>query len=177
MVYPADTLAVMLDTLESCDYEALLTTICHHAAKPTVDDVTAPNSVYSIFKRSFDADDYGFPDVETVWRDPRVEQEAVSTNPFMWEANVAMARTDVIRRAGMFDEDFDTGVGADNVALAASVMATTPGAKVVVVPITCFSLNHYVMQPDQPDRKAAEARNQRLLRRVLREKGYQMAGA
>ncbi len=176
MVVPDHALQTMLDTLESLPYDALLTTICHHAGVPSLDDVGDLNDPYSIFAKPFVAEDYGFPHVEPIWRDPRVDMESPTTNPFAWEANVAAVRTSLLRRAGGAPEAYDDGVGADNVMMAARVMLTTPGSQVFIAKdVVCHSANHYNLLPNPREQVLAEARNQRRIRVDLAAMGFQLA--
>lgn len=169
MILPADCLQVMLDTLGSFSHETLLTTICHHAARPSLADVVNMQDPYSIFRKPFVAEDYGFPNVATVWNDPRVDQESVSQDPFRWEANVALTRVETLRRAKGWSPLYEGGHGGDNVAMAAAAMLATPGTQVVVVKsLVVFSGNHYEWQPNPPDQKLAEANNGRVLQAYLK---------
>lgn len=139
---------------------ALLTCVCHHAAIPPVEHIADPQGAFTIFKEPFRAVDWNIgPDTPTSWRDPRVDDPEHTLPLYAWEASVAMARTEMLRQAGGWCEDFDLGIGADQVTVTLDVLTKIPNSGVVLLnDVVGYSCNHDVLIPDIA-RKEAEKRN------------------
>ena len=129
------------------DKKVLLTGVGHQFYYPSVEDITNPKGLITVFETNYTKK----PDIKC-WTDPRIgnslhsfEREAY---PVEWEMNWAAIPRDVIYDLGGMDEEYDSqGFAYDNTNIA--TRAAIAGYKIYLDPTNeCYGFSHDTWWPN-----------------------------
>lgn len=125
--------------------KALLTGVGHQYYYPSVDDITNPKGLITVFENDYTKK----PDIQC-WTDPRlnVQWEEREAHPVEWEMNWAAIPREVIYDIGGMDEEYDKqGFAYDNTSIATRAFIT--GYKIYLDPKNeCYGFSHDTWWPN-----------------------------
>ncbi len=168
MVMGETALETLLQAAEDyADAPVLLNGVMHTTLVPpqtALNDDPDADLGYSVFKKDFHREDWGWPHPMTSWRDARggkvwAEVNCVSAGPRQftinyqaWENNVSIARTDLLREIGA-DEEMDFGGGPYNHYATLRLFEMDPKAFIIVdASVVTYGLPHRTYKSDTPHR-------------------------